>query len=507
MSLFRKPLLYFHTLRYLKWIQIWRRLTFKLYHPVPDLSPAPPVAECSIDTIFPIMPPCYSGADRFRFLNEERTFTGWNDSARDKLWLYNLHYFDWLRQESVMEEEGNRWIAKWIAENPPPAGNGWEPYPLSLRIVNWIKWHWSGHSLSEDARQSLAVQVRFLMKRLEYHLLANHLLVNARALVFAGCFFSGPEAGKWLAKGLEIYREQLPEQILADGGHFELSPMYQCIILENLLDLRNIHAPLELDDVIRRMFHWLAVMTGPDGRIALFNDAAYGFSLTPAELQCYGERLGFKTEHVNGSEDLPQSGYSRLQPDNDIVCICDTGDIGPSYQPGHAHADALSFELWLKGRKVLTNCGTGRYFNSPERRFQRSSAAHNTLTIDGLSSSEMWSAHRVARRGRLLSRSFQADQCGGAFRTWFGITHARTWRIENGGILTITDHVSGKGTHLLSFMFHPLASDLKISSEPAFPRKEVDAPYSPEFGVFESQKNMAFEKKVDLPVTIKFNIS
>ena len=227
------------------------------------------------------------GDNRFRFLNTTRqvnTPADWNRQEWGKLWLYNLHYFDMLRQPDLPDVVGNCWIARWIAENPPGIGNGWEPYTLSLRIVNWIKWQLSGHVLDSQALNSLAVQVRFLTQLVERHLLANHYLANAKALVFAGMFFSGTEAQQWLVDGCEIYREQLPEQILPDGGHFERSPMYHSIILEDLLDLVNIQSPLFLTDHITRMFRWLTVMTGPDGEIALFNDAANGIALAPSQL-------------------------------------------------------------------------------------------------------------------------------------------------------------------------------------------------------------------------------
>ena len=111
---------------------------------------------------------------------------------------------------------------------------------LSLRIVNWIKWALAGNLLAANTIHSLALQARYLARRSEYHLLGNHLLANAKALVFAGLFFAGEEADAWLAQGLQILAAELPEQILADGGHFERSPMYHCLVLEDLLDLCNL---------------------------------------------------------------------------------------------------------------------------------------------------------------------------------------------------------------------------------------------------------------------------
>ena len=70
--------------------------------------------------------------------------------------------------------------------------------------------------------------------------MGNHVFANAKALVYAGLFFDGIEANDWLAKGMKILVKECNEQILPDGGHFELSPMYHAIVLEDILDLINI---------------------------------------------------------------------------------------------------------------------------------------------------------------------------------------------------------------------------------------------------------------------------
>ena len=95
-------------------------------------------------------------------------------------------------------------------------GNGWEPYPISLRIVNWVKWFLVYNQYNEERLISLSLQSKVLMQTLETHLLGNHLYANAKALVFAGLFFKGKEADLWLNKGLKIFKDEIPEQILAD---------------------------------------------------------------------------------------------------------------------------------------------------------------------------------------------------------------------------------------------------------------------------------------------------
>ena len=138
----------------------------------------------------------------FRFLACDGTVAAaadWNDRKRPHLWLYHLHYFDWLREDAAPARVADdaAWLDRWIADNPVRHGVGWEPYPLSLRIVNWIVWLRT-IGISDEARlHSLATQARQLARSIEYHLLGNHLFANAKALVFAGAFFAAqrPTAG------------------------------------------------------------------------------------------------------------------------------------------------------------------------------------------------------------------------------------------------------------------------------------------------------------------------
>jgi uncharacterized heparinase superfamily protein len=399
--------------------------------------------------------------DVFVFLNESRSVTtrgAWNDPVAEKLWLYNLHYFDDLNADGAVtrREWHTRLIERWIEENPPGCGNGWEPYPSSLRIVNWIKWALSGGELSPRAIASLAVQIRFLCERLEFHLLGNHLLANAKALIFAGTFFEQDEAQEWLDKGLRILRRELPEQILTDGGHFERSPMYHGIILEDLLDIENIGKAYGLGAIIEgamiyKMRRWLAAMCHPDGEIAFFNDAAFGIAPDLAELNGYAKRLRHPVQDApsDGVLRLAESGYIRLQKGSAVLLV-DAAPVGPSYLPGHAHADTLSFELSLQGRRVMVNSGTSCYGNGLERLRQRGTTAHNTMVVDGQNSSEVWGGFRVARRAQVQSLNI-AETAGGTrveashdgYRRLSGRNlHRRRWLLSDES-LVIEDRVTG----------------------------------------------------------------
>lgn len=411
---------YWHTLRHLRPVQFYGRLWFRMARPRPDLAPAPGLRTASGAWQIPIeRQPSMTGPRQLRFLGrqEDLDAIGWDGPGADKLWRYNQHYFDDLNAagNGARRAWHQALLADWVRSNPPASGNGWEPYPVSLRIVNWVKWALAGNDLPADLQHSLAVQARWLTRRLEIHLLGNHLFANAKALIFAGCYFDGPEAAGWLKLGFDILRKQVPEQILGDGGHFELTTMYHALAVEDMLDLCNVttvHAGAlsprdrELADGWRarvpQMVAWLRSMCHPDGDIAFFNDAAIGIAPSLGQLDSYGRRLGIDTDSgPSASVWLADSGYVRLENPR-AVALMDLAAVGPDYLPGHAHADTLSVELSVDGQRILVNSGTSRYGADAERLRQRGTAAHNTVVIDGQDSSEVWGGFRVARRARIL---------------------------------------------------------------------------------------------------------
>src|ERR1700722_5678643 len=324
-------------MRYLRPRQIAARIWFRAHRPAPDLRTAPATRSAVGPYREPISPaPSLLGPDRFRFLNMERrcaVASDWCSADAAKLWTYHLHYFDDLnaRDAAARASWHENLLARWAAENPPGQGEGWEPYPLSRRIVNSVKWAARGNTLPPAFRASLAVQTRWLMRRLEYHILGNHLFTNAKALVHAGLYFDGAEAERWRARGMQVLEDELREQVLPDGGHFELSTMYQAGILEDLLDLVNLlHAydqmvPARWPLTIERMLTWLRAMSHPDGGIAFFNDAAFGVTPTLAQLEAYSTRLGLAAAPVASARVviLEASGYVRVcAPPAYLVCDC-----------------------------------------------------------------------------------------------------------------------------------------------------------------------------------------
>ena len=478
--MFHKVFLFLRTIRYLKFSQIYFRFIFKFYKPSISLESLPSARTIFTLKTFPATKQSSMvGPAEWILLNEGGRLDeiGWQDCSRSKLWRYNQHYFDDLN--AIDAQKRVSWhihiINRWIDENPPFSGHGWEPYPTSIRIINWIKWSVNNGPLTNVVEKSLALQIRWLRRRLEWHLLGNHLFVNAKALIFAGIYFDGLEAKEWLDHGMQILHGQLAQQVLPDGGQFELTPMYHALATEDLLDLINVcegnRRRIDSDHIQRltdwrmlagKMLEWLVCMSHPDKKISFFNDAAFGVAPTNIELLNYAKRLDIVCREPRaGLTDLCESGYVRLQSTN-AVLIADLAPIGPDYLPGHAHADTLAFELSVFGTRIFVNSGTSVYGDGPERQRQRSTLAHNTVCVNKQNSSEVWSGFRVGSRAKIVKKKVQDDgavmqalgEHNGYARISTQLRHTRRFLLSEGS-LTIEDRVSLPLQAEARYHFHP----------------------------------------------------
>lgn len=345
-------------------------------------------------------PTCYD-AQHFRFLNIEDGFVDWNQTGHGLLWAYNLNYMDWLEQSEISVEESERWIDDFLAglQNNKI---GLHPYPLSLRIVNWIRFLTKHPECKNEKRISfLYSQVLLLNKTLEYRLLGNHLLENGCALFMASIFFADKKLYKKASKLLLL---QLEEQILKDGAHFEQSPMYHCILLDRLMDCYNLSVNNTLfvgqsavNDYLRvkaeMMLGHLESVIFDDGSIPLLNDSANGIAPSVLMLFDYAIRLGLKWSPIP----MKECGYRKMNA-KCMEAIIDIGNITASYQPGHSHADTFNYVLRIGGAPFVVDTGISTYDKNERRQYERSTMAHNTVVVDGEDTSHVWGGFRVGKR-------------------------------------------------------------------------------------------------------------
>ena len=336
----------------------------------------------------------------------------WEEDYRPALWAYHLHYFEDAPALAFAARNGDEeayetlrsWVLDWVRRTRPGRGPGWDPYPVSQRLVNWV---WidllldgqnRDRELFDSLRASAIQQTRYLAANLEHHLQANHLLKNAKALFVAGLAWPGfKDAGGWFKRGLSVLRREVKEQILADGGHFERSPTYHAIVLQDLLEVdllaRAADAPSPVSsDVLQKMMDIHAELVYPDGARARFNDSAEGLTHDAAMVTALCRLSDPDWELPTGTVIArPETGYYGYRDlESGEAFLVDAGAPGPAYQPAHAHCDLLSFEFYTGGCPWIIDPGVHGYAEDPYRSYVRSTAAHNTLSVSGKEQSEVW---------------------------------------------------------------------------------------------------------------------
>ncbi|MGJ0308723.1 heparinase II/III domain-containing protein [Aliarcobacter cryaerophilus] len=393
----------------------------------------------------------------FTFLNLSKKFddkVNWNYNEYGKLWTYNLTYFEYLK-----EKEDLILIYDFI-ENIENIKDGLEPFPISLRGINWIKFLTKYEIKNKKIDDSLYAQYYILLDNLEYHLLGNHLLENGFSLLFAAYYFQDEVLYK---KAKEILEKELEEQILDDGAHFELSPMYHQLMLFRVLDCINLVKHNQwivdggwwmefLEIKASKMLGWMKIITYENGEIPLFNDSANKIAPTSKELFEYAKKLTINYPLST----LNQSGYRKVKKQN-YECLVDTGEVGASYIAGHAHADTFNFELYIRNQPFIVDAGLSTYNIGKQRDIERSTKAHNTVEINGENSSEVWGGFRVANRANIVELIEKKDfikSTHDGYKKKFGILHTRKWIFEENKII-IEDSLNQECNAIARLHFHP----------------------------------------------------
>jgi len=471
-----------HTVMHLRWTQIAYQLRYRLHRAkYAEVAVPKDVETCHWITPPIARPKSWNAEERtFTFLNITDTFKSWDNTSHGSLWAYNQNYMDWLSQSGMTAEEGAEWIDRFICDTPYN-NIGFDPYPTALRGINWIKFI-SQHREEIDKTRidrwngSLYSQYVLLTKRLEYHLLGNHLLEDAYSLCIGTIYFGDKRMWR---EFFSLLKRQLCEQILADGAHYEQSPMYHCILLDRLLDVYNFSTSNprfgqeqnELNAFLRRkavdMLGHLENITYQDGSFPIFNDAAEGIAPTPEELKAYARRLGLAWKALP----LRECGYRHLKA-GAFETFVDVGGMAASYQPGHSHADALNYELRIDGKPFVVDTGISTYDKNPRRQYERSTEAHNTVTIDGQDSAEVWGGFRVGKRCEVSVVEDLPDgvvaQCNCAKK---GNWHSREFNIDDNSFFvydSITDGVEGiSRMHLAQGIKARKLSDTEIYTDMA----------------------------------------
>ena len=368
------------------------------------------------------------------------------------IWELNRHqYFAtlgqayWLTNDEKYARAFANHLEQWMDANPPKLGINWaSSLEVAFRSMSWL---WalyflkSSPSLSaETVKQAwkfLYLSARHLESYLSTYFSPNtHLTGEALGLFYLGSLLPEfKEAKRWQELGSSILIEQLPVHVQRDGVYFEQSTYYHRYTTDFYLHFlllsrtQGFVLPPQVEESLVLLLDHLMYITRPDGstpfvgdddggRLLMLDDrAANDFRGTLAAGSVVLNRGDYKFVAGDAVEQLlwltGTDGLNRFDsieavpPPKTSAGFVSGGyfvmrdgwtresnyllfDCGPhgSLNCGHAHADALSFDLAANGRAMLVDPGTYTYTGSKELRdWFRSSQAHNTVVLDGESSS------------------------------------------------------------------------------------------------------------------------
>jgi uncharacterized heparinase superfamily protein len=459
-------------------------------------------------------------AGRICLLGKPGNLGDWQQREMPLLWRFHLHYWDWGWGLAADPDRGEvrtlfaRLWRSWREANPFGRGDAWYPYPVALR-----SWSWCGlyrdlvanGEIEAAYIGDLAAHAGFLRRHLESDVRGNHLIKDLKAQVGLAVFFNDD---RQLHRALRQVAKQLRDQVLPDGGHYERSPAYHCQVLADLVDIDGLLRSVGREDVaeiteaIRRMRRWLGGMLGPDGTLPMLND---GYPVADRLIAALRPKSPPEASRLLA---MPSSGYVHASV-GEWRLLADVGAPCPDGLPGHAHADTLGCVVHVGRTPLLVDTGTSTYQPGAVRDYERSTSAHNTLEVDGSSSTEVWGAFRAGRRARIhgfAARSIadgvtiQATHDG--FRGLSGRPHhRRRWELTSAGLL-VEDVVTGTGWHAIAVYWHLApqtaveikAGSAKVKTADAVFVVDIDGSWPPTLALGVRKLATGFMQTTDAPV-------
>ncbi len=411
-------------------------------------------SKANVEHSFPIdFFPSYSisanlSGGKFTLLNRSKEFRddiNWNFNGFGVLWNNVLNSFEYLNNENISMDDGINTLHSFI-KKAKTNKSLFDSHCISQRIINSIKFCSRFKIHDKTINEFIYCQCLYLKKNPEFHLRNNHLLDNGFALLFASLYFNEYSFFDFSERLLFI---NIPKQILPDGAHFELCPMYHLLVLHRMLDsiylLDKSNFPSErlrsrLKTYAPKMLGWVQQMQLTNGCLPAFNDSAEGYGPNVRLVMRFAAELNMDAIVVP----LKESGFRKLKNRN-FELVVDVNGLSPSEAPGHSHADTFHFILNVFGDPFIIDTGVSTYTLGKERDYERSTMAHNTVSIGNLNQSEIYDSFRVGRRAKVLHLHEKNNEIEGTHNGYShrGIFHTRKICLMN-DYIEIVDIVKSK---------------------------------------------------------------
>ncbi len=347
----------------------------------------------------------------------------WTDTGSPLLHAA-AHGFGWLRDLRALGTDparlrGRSLVSDWIANGAAEA-MAQRPDVAGTRIAAWLGHYDFFFAAADDLfRQRLMTRLVSDARALSAALPAEEL--DARALTALKGLIAAavalPEHGGFLLRALRFLPQEIARHVLPDGCHPERSPAAQLAALQDLTEIRALlqaaqaQPPAALASAIERMGPALRTLRHGDGGLALFNGSKEEASALVELVLTQAGRGG------RAPTALPDGGFQRLAAGRSVL-IVDCGAPPPAGVDRWAHAGTLSMEMSVGRDRLIVNCGAFPAGPAAWRDATRSTAAHSTLVIADVNSSEL----RPDGLGRRpVTVEAQRQEANGAH--WLEVSH------------------------------------------------------------------------------------
>jgi hypothetical protein len=412
-------------------------------------------------------------------------------------------------------------VSHWIQSNPITEGVNWTiAMEAALRamsicfLLNLLSpFRREEQPWLDAVTRSLGQHLLYIEGNLEFsHLMtSNHYLSDVVGLYCLSVFLDGDGMAVRRREYRRRIEAEMAKQVYDDGGDYEASTGYQVLVTglfaTSLLLMRaerSAPAKPAFVERLRMMFRFLNTIASPtgelpqvgdcdDGRTELLVDDLRQMFLPVAErnslrVPCllglgqrlFGEGRGddddaawygltaatpipYSEPHItpgvaHAVKVLPKSGIGVLRHGSAELLFFAIPN-GISGKGSHTHNDKLSFVLRISGQEVLCDSGTGCYTRDiAMRNLFRSTAAHNTLLIDGTEQNRIYpgplglfvlgneaAVSLIQASGETRECFLRASHAG--YRS-LGVMHTRTIRTADGeSAFVIEDELDGEGVH------------------------------------------------------------
>lgn len=444
----------------------------------------------------------------------------WELSRHHQLTLLGVAWQ--LTGDEAYAEFAARHLRSWWAHNPPLTGINWTSgIEIGIRLISWV-WvrrllqGWGGAAELFENNDEAVRQIYWHQRYLATFTSAgssanNHLVAEAAGQVVGTCAFDWfDESARWRDQAIARLQDALRRNVFASGVNREQAFEYHGLVAElGLIAAAEAAAAAQpvSDETCRllcRMVDVVAAVVDVRGRPPRYGDGDEGRALlldAPqddrwASLLALGAAFFGRLSWWPDTSDDARSLLVRAvaghpfdagrRPDRrptefadagmtilrahapqggEIWCRCDGGPHGFLSIAAHAHADALSVEIRHEGIDILCDPGTYCYQGDPSwRTYFRSSAAHNTLEIDGHDQSEAGGPFLWTRHAATQVLEVAADGDGplrwSARHDGYGVLASPVWHRRTvtlhpvSGSLEIVDAVETEGRHQVQLAFH-----------------------------------------------------